>query len=53
MFKGLSLNLENKKVWKHHSNLPSPFRILVIGPSGAGKSNLTLQMCLEPNFIEK
>jgi hypothetical protein len=52
MFKGLSLNLESKKIWNHHPNLPAPFRMLIVGPSGSGKTNLYLQMCLEPDFID-
>jgi GTPase SAR1 family protein len=52
MLKGFSLNLENKVIFNHHQNLPSPFRMLILGPSGSGKTTLALQMMLEPNFID-
>jgi guanylate kinase len=51
MFKGIGLNLREKKTYNHHINLPDPFRMLICGSSGSGKTTLELRMLLEPNFI--
>jgi ABC-type bacteriocin/lantibiotic exporter with double-glycine peptidase domain len=52
MLKNAVLNLENRVVFNHHSNIPNSFRMLIIGSSGCGKTVLLLRMLIEPGFID-
>ena len=52
MLKNVVINLEDRVVFNHHSNLPNSFRMLIVGSSGCGKTVLLLRMLVEPGFID-
>jgi ABC-type sugar transport system ATPase subunit len=52
MLKNVVINLEDRILFKHHSNLLNSFRMLIVGLSGCGKTVLLLRMLVEPGFID-